>query len=78
MVDNSPVYVATAVARPRLRPDFAEDLLRARSPGRPPEQFQKYLTTKDLDGYSIANIEWSERGCDEVTISKDGNFATII
>ncbi|HEU5247853.1 MAG TPA: hypothetical protein VFU09_12260, partial [Candidatus Udaeobacter sp.] len=30
------------------------------------------------DGYSIANIEWSERvGATKVTISKDGNFATI-
>jgi hypothetical protein len=41
--------------------------------------FKKYLTTKgSVDGYSIANIEWSERvGATKVTISKDGNFATI-
>src|SRR5262249_5164515 len=41
--------------------------------------FKKYLTTKGpVDGYSIANIEWSERvGATKVTISKDGNFATI-
>jgi hypothetical protein len=41
--------------------------------------FKKYLNTKgSVDGYSIANIEWSERvGATKVTISKDGNFATI-
>jgi hypothetical protein len=41
--------------------------------------FKKYLTTKEpVDGYSIANIEWSDRvGATKVTISKDGNFATI-
>ena len=31
-----------------------------------------------MDGYSIANIEWSDKvGETKVTISKDGNFATI-
>jgi hypothetical protein len=41
--------------------------------------FKKYLTTKEpMDGYSIANIEWSDKvGETKVTISKDGNFATI-
>ena len=41
--------------------------------------FKKYLTTKEaVDGYSIANIEWSDKvGQTKVTISKDGNFATL-
>jgi len=31
-----------------------------------------------VDGYSIANIEWSDKvGATKVTLSKDGNFATL-
>jgi hypothetical protein len=90
MVDQSPFAVATAVAAPAATPDFAKDLYVANA-ARSPEgdmvtlasssdhNFKKYLTTKaPVDGYSIANIEWSERvGATKVTISKDGNFATI-
>ncbi|HET6887421.1 MAG TPA: hypothetical protein VFH87_05790 [Candidatus Udaeobacter sp.] len=90
MVDNSPFAIATAVAAPAATPDFAKDLYvanAARSPdgdlvtiaSTSDHNFKKYLTTKaSVDGYSIANIEWSERvGATKVTISKDGNFATI-
>ena len=90
MVDNSPFTIATAVAAPAATPDFAKDLYianAARSPGgdmvtlasTSDHNFKKYLTTKaPVDGYSIANIEWSERvGATKVTISKDGNFATV-
>src|ERR1044072_2969226 len=90
MVDNSPFASATAVAAPAATPDFAKDLYvanAARSPdgdlvtiaSTSDHNFKKYLTTKgSVDGYSIANIEWSERvGATKVTISKDGNFATI-
>jgi hypothetical protein len=90
MVDNSPFAIATAVAAPAATPDFAKDLYvanAARSPdgdlvtlaSTSDHNFKKYLTTKaPVDGYSIANIEWSERvGATKVTISKDGNFATI-
>jgi hypothetical protein len=90
MVDNSPFAIATAVAAPAATPDFAKDLYvanAARSPdgdlvtlaSTSDHGFKKYLTTKaPVDGYSIANIEWSERvGATKVTISKDGNFATI-
>jgi hypothetical protein len=90
MVDNSPFAIATAVAAPAATPDFAKDLFvanAARSPdgdmvtlaSTSDHNFKKYLTTKTpVDGYSIANIEWSERvGATKVTISKDGNFATI-
>lgn len=90
MVDNSPFAIATAVAAPAATPDFAKDLYVANA-ARSPEgdmvtlastsdhNFKKYLTTKaPVDGYGIANIEWSERvGATKVTISKDGNFATI-
>src|SRR6267378_8582789 len=90
MVDHSPFAIATAVAAPAATPDFAKDLYVANA-ARSPEgdlvtlastsdhNFKKYLTTKgSVDGYSVANIEWSERvGATKVTISKDGNFATI-
>src|SRR5437868_13743096 len=90
MVDHSPFAIATAVAPPAATPDFAKDLYIANA-ARSPEgdmvtlasssdhNFKKYLTTKEpVDGYSIANIEWSAKvGATKVTISKDGNFATI-
>jgi hypothetical protein len=90
MVDNSPFAIATAVAAPAATPDFAKDLYVANAArssdgdlvtlaSTSDHNFKKYLTTKGpVDGYSIANIEWSERvGATKVTISKDGNFATI-
>jgi hypothetical protein len=90
IVDNSPFAIATAMAAPAATPDFAKDLYvanAARSPdgdlvtiaSTSDHNFKKYLNTKaSVDGYSIANIEWSERvGATKVTISKDGNFATI-
>ena len=90
MVDHSPFAIATAVAAPEATPDFAKDLYVANA-ARSTEgdmvtlastsdhNFKKYLTTKaPVDGYGIANIEWSERvGATKVTISKDGNFATV-
>src|SRR5438128_10499458 len=90
MVDNSPFAIATAVAAPAATPDFAKDLYVANAAhsfdgdlvtlaSTSDHNFKKYLTTKaPVDGYSIANIEWSERvGATKVTISKDGQFATI-
>jgi hypothetical protein len=90
MVDSSPFAIATAVAAPAATPDFAKDLYVANAArssdgdlvtlaSTSDHNFKKYLTTKaPVDGYSIANIEWSERvGATKVTISKDGNFATI-
>src|ERR1043166_9095338 len=90
MVDHSPFAVATEVAAPAATPDFAKDLYianAARSPdgdmvtlaSNADHNFKKYLTTKEpVDGYSIASIEWSDKvGATKVTISKDGNFATI-
>jgi hypothetical protein len=90
MVDHSPFAVATEVAAPAATPDFAKDLYIANA-ARSPEgdmvtlastadhNFKKYLNTREpVDGYSIANIEWSDKvGATKVTISKDGNFATL-
>jgi hypothetical protein len=90
MVEHSPFAVATEVAAPAATPDFAKDLYignAARSSegdmvtlaSTSDHNFKKYLTTREpVDGYSIANIEWSAKvGATKVTISKDGNFATI-
>jgi hypothetical protein len=90
MVEQSPFALATAVAAPAATPDFAKDLYianAARSPdgdmvtlaSTSDHNFKKYLTTREpVDGYAIANIEWSDKvGATKVTISKDGNFATI-
>src|SRR5262249_37533645 len=90
MVDRSPFAVATAIAAPATTPDFAKDLYIANAArsqdgdmvtiaSTSDHNFKKYLTTKEpVDGYSIANIEWSDKvGATKVTISKDGNFATL-
>src|ERR1700757_1795174 len=90
MVDQSPFAVATAVAAPAATPDFAKDLYIANAArsqdgdlvtiaSTADHNFKKYLTTKEpVEGYSIANIEWSDKvGGTKVTISKDGNFATL-
>src|SRR5438874_2331801 len=90
MLDQSPFAIATAAALPEATPDFARDLYIANA-ARSPEgdmatimsssdrNFKKYLTTRaPVDGYSIAQIEWSEDvGKTKVTISKDGQFATL-
>ena len=90
MVDQSPFAVATAAALPEATPNFAKDLYVANAAHSPEgdlvtiastsdQNFKRYLTTREpVDGYGIANIEWSERvGATKVTISKDGNFATL-
>src|SRR6187455_1200526 len=90
MVDQSPFAVATAVAAPAATPDYAKDLYIANAAksqdgdlvtiaSTSDHNFKKYLTTKEpVDGYSIANIEWSDKvGQTKVTISKDGNFASL-
>ena len=90
MVDHSPFAVAAEVAAPAATPDFAKDLYianAARSPdgdmvtlaSSSDHNFKKYLTTKEpVDGYTITSIEWSDKvGATKVTISKDGNFATL-
>jgi hypothetical protein len=90
MMDQSPFAIATAVAAPAATPDFAKDLYIANAArsqdgdlvtlaSTADHNFKKYLTTKEpVDGYGIASIEWSDKvGQTKVTISKDGNFATL-
>jgi hypothetical protein len=90
MLQHSPFAVASAVAPPAATPNFAKDLYVANAGHLPDgdmvtiastsdKNFREYLTTKGpVDGYSIASIEWSEKvGATKVTISKDGQFATL-
>jgi hypothetical protein len=90
LVEHSPFAVATAVVAPAATPNFAKDLYvanAARSPdgdmvtiaSMTDKDFKKYLTTRTpVDGYGIASIEWSDKvGETKVTISKDGQFATL-
>ena len=91
MMERSPFAVATApAAAPAPTPNFAKDLYianAARTPGgdlvtiasTTDKSFKKYLSTNTtVDGYSVPSIEWSDRvGATQVTISKDGQFATL-
>src|ERR1700736_474171 len=90
MLDHSPFAVASAVVAPAATPNFAKDLYVANAAkshdgdmitiaSTGDKEFKKYLTTKNpVDGYAIANIEWSDKvGETKVTISKDGQFATL-
>ena len=90
MMDQSPFAIASAVAAPAATPDFAKDLYIANAArsqdgdlvtlaSTTDHNLKKYLSTKEpVDGYSIASIEWSDKvGQTKVTISKDGNFATL-
>lgn len=90
MMDHSPFAVATAVAPPVAAPNFAKDLFIANAAharegdmvtvaSSTDKMFKKYLTTgAPVDGYSITSIEWSDKvGATKVTISKDGQTATL-
>jgi hypothetical protein len=90
MMDRSPFAVATAVAAPAATPNFAKDLYVANAAhskdgdfvtveSSADKNFKKYLSTNaPQDGYSITNIEWSDKvGATKVTITKDGQTATL-
>jgi hypothetical protein len=90
MLNHSPFAIATTVALPEATPDFSRDLYIANAArslegdmvtirSSSDQNFKKYLTTRQpVDGYSIAQIDWSEDvGKTKVTISKDGKFATL-
>ena len=90
MLDRSPFAVATAVAAPVATPNFAKDLYIANAAhskegdfvtiaSSADKNFKKYLSSNTPeDGYSITNIEWSEKvGATKVTIAKDGQTATL-
>lgn len=90
MSDHSPFAVATTMVAPAETPNFAKDLYVANAAhskegdlvtiaSSTDRTFKKYLTTAaPVDGYGIANIEWSDKvGATKVTITKDGQSATI-
>jgi hypothetical protein len=90
MMDRSPFAVATAVAAPAATPNFAKDLYVANAAhskdgdfvtiaSSADKNFKKYLSTNQPeDGYSITNIEWSDKiGATKVSIAKDGQTATL-
>jgi hypothetical protein len=90
MLDRSPFAIATAVAAPAPTPNFAKDLyvanaLRSKDgdmvtiASSADKNLKLYLTTREpKDGYSISNIEWSDKvGATKVTITKDGQTATL-
>jgi hypothetical protein len=91
MLNQSPFAVATAVVVPAATPNFARDLFVANAARIPGEDLvtvmsssdrvlKEFLSTKGPNehGYAIANIEWSDKpGATKVTISKDGQFATL-
>ena len=90
MLERSPFAVASEVALPAATPNFAKDLYVA-SAARSSDDFmvtiasntdgafRKYLTRKAvIDGYTIVKIKWSRKvGQTKVTISKDGQLATL-
>jgi len=90
MLKRSPFAVATAGAPLASAPAFAKDLYVANAAHSTDGDFvtlasttdknlKEYLSTREtVDGYSISNIQWSTRvGETKVTISKDGQFATL-
>ena len=91
MLKNSPFAVATAPAPVAQAPAWSKDLYVANAAHTPQldlvtlmsvsdRNVKEYLSTEKPNdhGYGIANIEWSDNpGATKVTISKDGQFATI-
>lgn len=90
MLQRSPFAVATAGAPLSNTPDFAKDLYVANAAHSTEGDFvtlasttdknvKEYLSTNEpIHGYSISNIQWSDQvGETKVTITKDGQFATL-
>jgi hypothetical protein len=91
MMERSPFAVATAAAPLPAAPSFAKELFVANAARLEDESvvtlnsgtdknIKEYLSTKgpNENGYTIDNIEWSDRvGATRVTISKDGQTATL-
>src|ERR1043166_2264836 len=90
MLQHSPFAIASAAAPAAATPNFAKDLYVANA-GHLPDgdmvtiastsdrNFREYLTTKGpVDGYSIANIEWSEKvAAPKETTSRDAKSPTL-
>lgn len=89
MLKHSPFAVATA-GPVGVTPDFAKELYVANAghsekgdfvtiASTTNRDFKLYLTTgQDMDGYSVPNIQWSDRvGETKVTLTKGGQVATL-
>lgn len=90
MLQHSPFAVATAVVAPAPTPTIFKDLYIANAAhtdqadfvtviSASDKNFREYLSTETpVDGFSISNIQWSEKmGETKVTVTKDGQFATL-
>jgi hypothetical protein len=91
MINRSPFAVATAAAPPAATASFAKDLYVANAAHSAEGDFatlasltdknlKEYLSSKETNphGFGISNFEWSDRiGATKVTVSKDGQFATL-
>ena len=91
MIDRSPFAVATAPTEVAGPPPWSKDLFIANAAHTPDvdlvtissvsdKSLKEYVTTEKPNdhGYGIANIEWADNpGGTKVTISKDGQLATI-
>lgn len=90
MLKRSPFAVASAGGPVSSTADFAKNLYVANAAhstegdfvtlaSTTDKDFKEYLNTKEtVHGYALSNIEWSDQvGETKVTISKDGQFATL-
>jgi hypothetical protein len=90
MLKHSPFAVASAGAPVGVTPDFAKELYVANAghsekgdfvtiASTTNRDFKLYLTTgQDVDGYSVPDIQWSDRvGETKVTLTKGGQVATL-
>jgi hypothetical protein len=90
MLKHSPFAVASAGAPVGVTPDFAKELYVANAghsekgdfvtiASTTNRDFKLYLTTgQNVDGYSVPNIQWSDRvGETKVTLTKGGQIATL-
>ncbi len=90
MLKRSPFAVASAAAPTGGSPDFAKNLYVANAAhstdgdfvtlaSTTDKDFKEYLNTKEtVNGFALSTIEWSDQvGETKVTISKDGQFATL-
>ncbi|MEP7016246.1 MAG: hypothetical protein ABI925_12465 [Verrucomicrobiota bacterium] len=91
MVARSPFAVASAPTPVSSTPSWSKDLFIANAAHLPEsdlvtvmsmsdKNLKEYVSTEGPNdhGYGVANIEWSDNpGSTKVTVSKDGQFATI-
>lgn len=91
MVEHSPFAVASAPSLASTTPSWSKDLFIANAAhmqeadlitimSLSDKNLKEYVSTDESNphGYGIASIEWSDNpGATKVTISKDGQFATL-